>query len=154
MMACTSATSEADRELLEAYQREVAAANARAQEAARTPEGEHGGQPRSLVISTTDISTDGRHAKIRGQVENPFSERVDGLRYVVVLVAGDDANLRELESIRRESDITLEPGQRRMMRLDVESMYFAGGGRVLIGAFPKKLGGRDVPPPEGWRGGD
>lgn len=36
-----------------------------------------------LSISTTDLTNDGRFAKVRGRVTNPHAEEVDGIRYFV-----------------------------------------------------------------------
>lgn len=109
---------------------------------------EHG----QLLVSANDITTDGRVARIRGRVENPCEEKVEGVRYVVVLLAGEGDEVRELDSFQFESDVTLDPHQPRMMRLDLQSMYFGSTpGRFLVAAFPKKIGEREIPPPEGWR---
>ena len=103
-----------------------------------------------LQISTNDVTTDGRFAKIRGTVENKFSEPVDGVRYVVTIYAAGTPP-KVLARWKREVDTVIEPGERAAMRLDVESMYFGGAGRSFnIEAQPVKVGTKSMPLPEGW----
>jgi hypothetical protein len=104
-----------------------------------------------LQVSTTDVQTDGRIAKIRGGVQNTFDQQVEGIRYVVTIYENGPA-AKVLDRWQHEADTTIEPGDRAPMRLDVESMYLlASGGRFTILAVPVKLGGQPVPPPDGWR---
>jgi len=59
---------------------------------------------------------------------------------------------RVLDRWQREVDTTIEPGERVMMTLDAESMYFGhAGARLGIDAEPVKVGDKEMPPPEGWR---
>ena len=104
-----------------------------------------------LQITTTDVTTDGRIAKMRGKVSNRYGETVEGVRYLVTIYDRSTPP-KVLQRVRREVDTTLAPGQRKMMSLDVESMYFGmtGGGPFTIEASPVTLAGREVPPPEGW----
>jgi hypothetical protein len=106
-----------------------------------------------LVVRATDVVTDGRFAKIRGRVTNKYKEPVEGVRYVVVIVAERGGEMRPLDSFQYEVDTRIEPGQERMMRIDLESMYLGtiGGARLLVAASPVNVGGREVPPPEGWK---
>jgi len=105
-----------------------------------------------LQISTTDLTTDGRIAKIRGSVENKFDRQVEGIRYLVTIYENGPA-AKVLDRWQREVDTTIEPGERTAMRLDVESVYFATAGhtRFNIQAVPVKLAGQPYPPPDGWR---
>jgi hypothetical protein len=106
-----------------------------------------------LQVSTTDVASDGRIAKVRGQVQNKFDQPVAGVRYVVTIYS-DGAPPKVLDRWQREVDTTIGPGERKGMSLDVESMYFgrSGSTRFRIDAQPVKLGDQDVPPPEGWVG--
>ncbi len=103
-----------------------------------------------LQVTTTGVQTDGRFAKIRGRVTNPYDETVEGVRYLVSIgsqTGGGDA--RELDRVKVESDVTIEPYGGTPMRLDVSSMYLGlpGNAPIVIVAFAKKVGGRDVPVP-------
>jgi hypothetical protein len=108
--------------------------------------------PGRLRVTTRDVTTDGRIAKVRGRVENKFDEPVYGIRYVVTIYQ-QGSPPRVVDRWQHEVDTTLEPGQRSAMRLDIESMYFGSQGPVPfnIDAQPVKVGSRDMPPPEGWR---
>jgi hypothetical protein len=103
-----------------------------------------------LTISTTDLTSDGRFAKIRGRVTNPFKEEVDGIRYVVRIETRGDQP-RPLDRFEYETSDRLAPGDGAMMRLDVESMYFGSASQLAIIALPKKLGGRVIPLPAEWK---
>ena len=105
-----------------------------------------------LTVSTTDVQSDGRIAKIRGGVQNKFDKQVEGIRYLVTIYENGPA-AKVLDRWQHEADTTIEPGDRAPMRLDVESMYFgaSGMGRMTIEAVPVKLAGQPVPPPDGWR---
>lgn len=105
-----------------------------------------------LRVTTNDVTTDGRVAKVRGRVQNKYDETVYGIRYMVTLYEYGDT-LRVVDRWQREVDTTLQPGQGSMMRLDVESMYFgrSGASPFTIEAQPIKLGDKEMPPPEGWR---
>src|SRR5262245_16522259 len=91
-----------------------------------------------LSISTTDVSSDGRIAKIRGRVTNPYKADVDGIRYMIrIFTTGDQPRL--LDTFQRESSDNIPPGESTMMRFDVESMYLGSVGQLEIVAVPKKL---------------
>jgi hypothetical protein len=109
---------------------------------------QHGGG--GLQIATTDVTSDGRYARFRGTVTNRFDQRVEGIRYVVTIV-GDDG--KPLDTLQYEFETDIEPGRSRALKLDVESMYLGRTGRVpiMINAAPVRLGGEDVPPPQGWK---
>jgi hypothetical protein len=114
--------------------------------------GENLPRPGRLQISTTDVTTDGRFAKIRGLVENKFEQPVHGVRYLVTIYQ-QGSPPRVLDRWQQEVDTTLEPGQRVAMRLDVDSMYFGSLGLrpINIEAQPVTVGDKPMPPPEGWR---
>lgn len=104
----------------------------------------------SLTISTTDLTSDGRFAKVRGRVANPHSAAVDGIRYLVrVESRGDEA--RVLDRFQFETNDRLAPGDNAAMRLDIESMYFSTANQMSIIAVPKNLGGQPVPLPADWK---
>lgn len=103
-----------------------------------------------LRVSTNDVTTDGRHIKIRGRIENGYSEPVEGIRYLVGFF-GDGEQPTLLGTYQHEVDTTLEPGDSKLMVINAESMYLGGGRRFDISATPIKLGGRDVPPPPEWK---
>ena len=105
----------------------------------------------ALPVSTTDITSDGRVAKIRGRVSNPYSEPVDGVRYIVTLRTDSGPGARTLDSFQEETSVQIAPGSSAMMRLDLQSMYFASASGFSIIAVPRRLGGRDIPPPAGWK---
>jgi hypothetical protein len=109
-------------------------------------------KPTGLQISTTDVTTDGRIAKVRGMVKNNFSETVHGVRYVVTIYQ-QGSPPRVLDRWQQQVDTAIEPGQRVAMRLDVDSMYFGSRGPVPfnIDAQPVAVGDQAVPPPEGWQ---
>jgi hypothetical protein len=103
-----------------------------------------------LLVSSPDVQTDGRLAKIRGRVTNQNTEPVEGIRYLVRLQTRDEVP-RTLDSFQFDTNEKLPAGESAMMRLDVESMYFSTASEVSIEAVPKKLGGQTVPLPTGWK---
>lgn len=108
--------------------------------------------PGHLQVSTNDVTSDGRVAKVRGTVENKFDQTVYGVRYVVTIYEYGSPP-RVVDRWQREVDTTIEPGRRVMMRMDVEGMYFGrqGASPFNIDAQPVKVGDKEMPPPEGWR---
>ena len=134
LLGCGASQGDAHRDAVRAYVRETTGDDMR-----------HGG----LRISTNSVTTDGRIAKMRGLVTNNYEEPVVGVRYVVTIY--DDAG-DPLDVWRHEVDTTIAPGDRKMMRLDVESMYWGrtGGTRFEIVPNPVKVGERDVSPPPDW----
>ena len=105
-----------------------------------------------LEVSTSDLTTDGHVAKVRGGVVNKFDQQVDGIRYIVTIYE-NGPSAKVLDRWQHEADTTIEPGGRAPMRLDVESQYFGAiwGARFTIQAAPIKLAGQAYPPPDGWR---
>jgi hypothetical protein len=108
---------------------------------------------RVLLVQTTGVVTDGRIAKIRGRVQNLSDKPVEGIRYTVKIVAMNGDPQRVLDTFQEEVDTCVAPSESAAMRLDVESMYFGSAGPVgfQVLATPRRLGGRDVEPPPGWR---
>jgi hypothetical protein len=106
-----------------------------------------------LRIRTTDVQVTGQVAKVRGEVKNTYDQPVQGIRYLVKLweTTGDEPRL--LDTYQHEVDTTVAPGESKMMRLDVESIYLerTGTTRFTVEAIPKKLGGHELPPPQGWK---
>jgi len=80
------------------------------------------------------------------------SPPLSGVCYVVS-IDQDGPTPTVLDRWRVEADTTFEPGDRRMMRLDIESMDWgrSGGTRFNSEAMPVQLGGKDVPAPLEWR---
>lgn len=103
-----------------------------------------------LSISTTDLTSDGRFAKVRGRVTNPHAEAVEGIRYLVRVETRGE-NPRTLDRFQFDTSERLPPGKETMMRVDVESMYFGTSSQMSIIALPKKLGDRPVALPDDWK---
>lgn len=114
---------------------------------------EHAAEGRDhLRVFTTSLTTDGRNLKIRGRVENPHADAVEGIRYRVWILQGDSK--RVLDSFTEERDDTaLEPRGSMALRLDVATMYAATEGYFLVEAVPMRLGDREVPEPPHWAKG-
>ena len=107
-------------------------------------------KPARLRISTNDVTTDGRIAKIRGKIENDFSETVHGVRYVVTIYEHGSPP-RVLDRWQDQKDTTIAPGERVTFWLEVDSMYLSATGVPMnIEAEPVVLGDKQMPPPEGW----
>lgn len=140
LSACTMSTEDAEMDKIRTYAREVSGDDS---------------SRGTLSVTTTDVVTDGRLAKVRGKVRSRFKETVDGIRYVVTIYE-NGATPKVLDRWQRQVSTRIEPGGTVIMRLDVESMYFgrAGSTRFGIEAFPVALGDQPMPPPAGWVGTD
>jgi len=105
-----------------------------------------------LRVRTTDVVTDGQIARIRGTVENIGTERVEGIRYLVLFLS-DGQPPRILDQYQHEVDTTLDPGARKGVSIDAESSYNGrtGFNPAAIIATPVTLGGKAVPPPAEWK---
>jgi hypothetical protein len=105
-----------------------------------------------LRVTTNDVSTDGRYARFRGNVENTSAQRVEGIRYMVFFLSDSDPP-RVLDTYQHEVDTVIEPGEHKGMALDAESSYNGrtGFNPAAILATPVKLGGQDIPPPKQWK---
>ena len=134
---CATEAPQSDTDAIRAYVREVTGDDLRV-----------GG----LHVQTNDVVSDGHIAKVRGSVTNGYGESVEGVRYLVSIYE-DGPTPAVLDRWQYEVDTTIEPGDRRMMRLDIESMYWGRSGRTRfnIEATPVKVGGKDVPPPAEWK---
>src|SRR5262245_64153528 len=86
-----------------------------------------------LRVSSNDVTTDGRIAKVRGRVENRYDEPVYGIRYVVTFFQPGDPP-RTVDRWQHEVETSLEPGEAHGMRLDIDSMYVASESRFVIEA--------------------
>lgn len=103
-----------------------------------------------LQVIMTGQTTDGRVMKLRAKVVNPHAEPVEGVRLQLVFLVPAEDSAKVLEIQQKEMGSTIAPGDSTMLRWDVESMYLSGSGRFLLAAYPKRLGGRDMPPPDNW----
>ncbi len=90
-----------------------------------------------LQVFTTGLMTDGRTAKIRGRVKNISDQRVEGIRFEVVLIEASSS--RVLDTMHDEVDTTLDPQQEAPLRLNVQSMYFGSEPHFFVRAVPVKL---------------
>lgn len=125
-----------------------------AEEGEETTHGDHAttddGTP-LLQVKVTDQTSDGRVMLMRGKLTNPTAETVEGVR--MILLMGNtrgDGTYRITDVQRKELGSTIAPGKSTMFRWDVESQSNAGPGRFAVIAVPKRLGGRDIPPPKEW----
>jgi len=105
-----------------------------------------------LEVVVNDQTTTGRVMKLRGKIVNPHAEAVDGIRMQLVFVGtgGEEGGGRVLEIQQKELNSNLKPGGSGAFRWDVESIYLGGGGSFMVVAYPAKLGGKDMPPPDHW----
>ncbi len=103
------------------------------------------GEAPPLDVQTSSLQTDGRVAKIRATVRNPYDKAALGIVYFVAIANND----KILEVVRRDSTGRIGPGGRIIARLDVESMYWGSGGVTFqVFAFPTRMGDRDVVLPD------
>jgi ankyrin repeat protein len=104
----------------------------------------------ALRVFTSSLITDGRNMKIRGRIENPYSETVRGIRYRVSLI--QPGSMRVVDSFKEERDDTeIPPGGSAALRLDIASMYAASEGYFRVEAVPMTLGSRQIPEPPQWK---
>lgn len=105
-----------------------------------------------LEVALTDQVTTGRHMKLRGRIINPYTEEVVGVRVQLAFVVPDEeGGGKVLELQQKELGSTLVPGGATMLRWDVESLYLGTEVRFIVVAYPKRIGGREMPPPDHWR---
>ncbi len=103
-----------------------------------------------LHVRVNKAIADGRHVRISGTVENRFAERVEGIRYTVIIAVPGDPP-RVVDTVREEVDTTLDPGEDRSMRVEIENPTHASASALFnIVATPVTLGGRTMPVPDGW----
>ena len=107
-----------------------------------------------LQVVMTDQTTTGRVMKVRGKLVNPHAQAVDGARLQLVFLAptgGEGTSPRVLEIQQKEVNSNIPPGGSAAFRWDVESVYLgSGSGQFMIVAYPMKLGGQEMPPPDHW----
>lgn len=106
-----------------------------------------------LDVSITDQSPEGDLLRLTGQVTNSLSETVTGVRVQLVFVAATDENTgKALEIQQTEIDATLAPGASAPLSWDVKSGFLEeGAAQFVIAAYPKRLGDKDMPPPDHWK---
>lgn len=105
-----------------------------------------------LKVVMNDQTTSGRVMKMRGQIVNPHSEVVTGVRIQLVFLApAGGERMRILEIQQKEMGSTIPPGGATMLSWDVESMYLGSPGRFIVAAYPTRLGNKDMPPPDHWQ---
>lgn len=105
----------------------------------------------ALPVFITDQTTDGRLAKIRGKVLNPYHDSIEGVRMIYRDVASG-SDLRVLNQFQKVIEQPIDAGNSRLFRWDIESMYMgSAGARFHIMAFAIKRKGQTMPLPPGWR---
>lgn len=104
-----------------------------------------------LEVEMTDQNSTGRVMHLRGRIVNPHAEKVEGVRVQLVFLAPrEDGGAQVLEIQQKELTASLAPGESTLLRWDVESLYLSPG-YFALAAYPKRLGDRDLPPPDHWK---
>jgi hypothetical protein len=107
-----------------------------------------------LEVWVADVASIGQVVRVRGNIRNLFDEPVEGVVYRVRFLSrrSDEARVLQVELIPRHG-LKLAPGERKIVSLDVESMYvnLKAGSNFLVDAWPMKLGGRPVALPSDWK---
>lgn len=105
-----------------------------------------------LDIILTSQTTSGRVVLLRAKIVNQHAETVEGIRIQLVFAAPtEDGKPKVLGIEQKEMGSTLKPGGSTMLRWDIESMYAMDAGQFFLAAYPKKLGGKEMPPPDNWK---
>lgn len=105
-----------------------------------------------LRVVMTDQTTSGRIMLIRGKIVNPLPQPVTGVRMQLVFVSPDGKGGGKVQDmLQKEFDSTIPPGGSVPFRWDVESTYAYGDNHFIVAAYPRKLGDRDMPPPDHWK---
>ncbi len=105
----------------------------------------------ALTVTVQRAIADGRYVHIDGRIENHFRDPVQGVRYTIRLIS-PGAPPRVLDTVYRESGISLDPGEDKVLRIRIENTIAASSsGLFAIEADPVRLGDQDVPPPRGWK---
>ena len=107
--------------------------------------------PARLAVTVGTQATDGRIMRLRGTVRNQLDTTVEGLRLAMYVLSHAGTDAQVLERFQREMSVTLAPGESTALRWDVESLYFGSSGGFVVAAYPKRLGGSDVPFPSDWQ---
>ncbi len=105
-----------------------------------------------LRVTNGSISSAGQVLKIRGKIQNMYSEEVQGVHYRIRFLdrASADARVLGTERLQRHG-LRLEPGQRRALSIEAESMYIAVGNvGFVVEAWPMKIGDTEIALPDGW----
>jgi hypothetical protein len=106
----------------------------------------------ALEVAVTDQTTSGRVMALRAMVTNPHAETVEGVRVQLVFLAPGEDEMKVLEMQQTEMASTIRPGGSAPLSWDVDSLYLGTGvGRFALAAYPKRLGDRDLPPPDNWK---
>lgn len=107
-----------------------------------------------LEVWVSDVASTGQVVRVRGNIQNRFDEEVVGVTYRVRFLSrkSDDAKVLQTEIIPRHA-LKLAPGDRKIVSLDVESMYvnLKAGANFQVDAWPMRLGGRPVELPSDWK---
>jgi hypothetical protein len=104
-----------------------------------------------LDVVVTGQTTTGRVMKLRAKIVNPHAEPVTGVRLQLVFVApAADGRAKILEIQQKEMSATIPAGGSERLHWDVESMYLGPESHFLLAAYPKRLGDKDMPPPDHW----
>ena len=104
-----------------------------------------------LKVNVSKAVVDGRFLRVTGTIVNHFDKRVEGVRYTVQM-AIPGSPPRIIDTAQQESDVALDPGEAKGMRLEIENPVYASAvGMFGVDAAPVKLGGAPVPPPAGWK---
>jgi len=104
---------------------------------------------RLLVFTRAQIGGDFKALKFRGEIANPYSEDVDGVRVVIKFLSERAADSRERERFQRILDTHLPSGALAPLHFDLQAM--AGSGGFVIEAYAIKRGGVELPIPPDWK---
>jgi len=105
-----------------------------------------------LRVVMTDQTTDGHVMLMRGRIINPHTVPVTGVRLQIVFIIPDGEGGGKVQEIQqKEVGSTIPPGGSTPLRWDVDSMYASGAGQFIVAAYPKRLGDKDMPPPDNWK---
>ena len=105
-----------------------------------------------LKVVLTDQGTTGGTMQLRGEIVNPHAEPVEGVRMQLVFVAPNEkGGWKVLEIQQTEFSASIPPGGSTMLSWDVESRYLGPEtGQFVVAAYPKRLGDKEMPPPDHW----
>ena len=99
-----------------------------------------------LLVTIDSASVDGRYLRIAGRVANRYPEKVEGIHYLVQMIVPGNPP-RVADTICREVGTTLDAGEDRILRMEIENpIHATGPGFVDIEATPVSLGGKAMEP--------
>ncbi len=105
-----------------------------------------------LEVEVSDQEISGRVLRLRAKVTNPYALPVHGLRLQLAIgLPLSTDRLKVMEIQQKELDATIESGQSIAFGWDVESVYLGAGALFVLAAYPRSLGGQNLPPPDHWR---